>query len=89
MTTRTTIKVATESFLILLGSSSRRAWCPDCAADREMFLLEDAGATGLVHAQTIDAWLAMSGAHRVTLPDGSSLFCLARLRGGVQNANHQ
>jgi len=87
MTTRTTITVATESFLMLLGSSRARAWCPHCAADREMFLLEQVRSTGRDPAQTIDSWLVRSGAHRVALSDGSSLFCLARL-GGVQNANH-
>jgi hypothetical protein len=86
MATRTTIRVATESFLILLGSSRTRAWCPDCSADREMFLLEDLRATGLDSAQ-IDRWLAMSGAHRVVLPDGSTLFCFEGLLGGVQDAN--
>jgi hypothetical protein len=87
MTTRITIRIATQSFLILLGSSRTRAWCPDCSADREVFLVEDDRTTGL-DSEQIRTWLTMSGAHRVTLPDGSTRFCLEGLLGAVQNATH-
>ena len=40
MAKQTKIIIETDSLLILRGQSSRRAWCPLCAAEEEMIALE-------------------------------------------------
>jgi len=43
MAKQTTITIEKVSLLILRGQSSRRAWCPICAAEGDMIALENAG----------------------------------------------
>ncbi len=44
MAKQTTITVETSSLLILQGRISRRAWCPQCAAEEDMIAVENTRA---------------------------------------------
>jgi len=78
MARETTITIETKSLLILRSASSTKAWCPVCAAQVEMLLLDIAGLTA-GHAPELAQWLNSAGMHCVEGADGSSLLCLDSL----------
>jgi hypothetical protein len=45
---RTTIMIETSSLLILSSRSTVRSWCPKCAAEEQMIVLENTGECVLV-----------------------------------------
>ena len=53
----TKITIESDSLLILRGQSSRRSWCPQCAADAEMIALENIGVISNLPSAEVQAWL--------------------------------
>jgi hypothetical protein len=86
MTKRTTITIETKSLVVLRSRSSRRAWCPRCAADVEVIAIEPTNVSN--HESAAIAQLLESDAvHRFTARDGSTLICLSSLLNHAQNNN--
>lgn len=85
MTKQTKITIETESLLILRGRTSRRAWCPLCAAEGEMIALENAGVISNLEPPALEEWLNSGELHRSQAGDGSALICLNSLLARVQN----
>jgi hypothetical protein len=79
------ITIETDSLLILRGGTSRRAWCPQCAAEVEMLALEKAGMISNVQRTELQEWLNSDELHRSQNVDGSALICLNSLLARVQN----
>jgi hypothetical protein len=79
------ITIETESLFILQGRSSRRAWCPRCAAEGEMIALENAGVISNLEQPALEEWLNSGQLHRSQAIDGSTLICLNSLLARVQN----
>jgi len=84
MAKQTKITIETESLLILKGRASNRAWCPDCAAEREVIALEDIGVISNLERSALDEWLNSGNLHRPQAADGSTLICLNSLIAQVQ-----
>ena len=87
MAKHTKITIETDSLLILQGRNSRRAWCPLCAAEGEMIVLEDTRVISNLKPAALDEWLNSSQLHRLQGTDGSTLICLNSLLARVQNTN--
>jgi hypothetical protein len=85
MVKKTKITIETDSLLILQGRSSRRAWCPRCAAEGEMIALEDAGVISNLERAALEEWLNSGELHRSRATDGSTLICLNSLLARVRN----
>jgi hypothetical protein len=81
----TKITIETDSLLILQGRSSRRAWCPQCAAEGEMIALDDIGVISNLDRHALEEWLNSGQLHRSQAIDGSMLICLSSLLARVQN----
>jgi len=82
MAKQTRITIETESLLILRGRSSRRAWCPQCAAEMEMIA---AGVMPNLGGPELQEWLNSGGLHRSQTPEGSELICLSSLLARVRS----
>lgn len=82
---QTKITIETDSLLILRGQSSRRIWCPQCEAGREMIALENLGVISNLDRRALEEWLNSGEMHRVETGDGSTLICLTSLLARVQN----
>ena len=87
MAKQTTITVETSSLLILQGGISRRAWCPQCAAEEDMIAVENTGAISNLDQRALERWLTSGELHRTNAPDGSSLICLNSLLVCLQSTN--
>jgi len=87
MARQTTIKIATESLILLSSSSTRRSWCPICAAEEEMLSLEIARALCSEKSELLEDWLASARVHHARATDGSCLICLRSLVDRLQNKN--
>ena len=87
MAKQTTITVETSSLFILQGRISRRAWCPQCAAEEDMIAVENAGAISNLDQRALERWLKSGELHRTNAPDGSSVICLNSLMACLQNTN--
>jgi hypothetical protein len=85
MAKQTRITIETDSLLILQGRSSRRAWCPQCAAEGEMIALDDIGVISNLDRHALEEWLNSGQLHRSQAIDGSMLICLSSLLARVQN----
>jgi hypothetical protein len=85
MAKKTKITIETDSLLILQGRSSRRAWCPRCAAEGEMIALENAGVISNLERAALEEWLNSGALHRSRATDGSTLICLNSLLARVRN----
>jgi hypothetical protein len=85
MARKTTITIETHSFLVLQSRNSRRAWCPQCAAEGEMIALWDADAISEFNRAAVEQWLSSGELHRVSTPDGLSLICMNSLLDCLQN----
>jgi hypothetical protein len=85
MAKKTKITIETDSLLILQGRSSRRAWCPRCAAEGEMIALENAGVISNLERAALEEWLNSGELHRSRATDGSTLICLNSLLARVRN----
>jgi len=85
MAKQTKITIETDSLLILRSRSSRRAWCPLCAAEGEMIALENAGVVSNLERPALEEWLNAGELHRLQAGDGSVLICLNSLLARVQN----
>lgn len=79
MAKQTKITIETDSLLILRGRSSRRAWCPLCAAEGEMIALEEVGLISNLERSALEEWLNSRNLHRLQSADGSTLICLNSL----------
>lgn len=84
MSRQTRITIETESLLILQGRNSRRAWCPQCAAEREVIALEEVGIISNLDRSAFEEWVNSGELHRSESPDGSTLICLDSLTARVQ-----
>jgi hypothetical protein len=84
MPTRTRITIETESLLILRGRNSRRAWCPQCAAEAEVIVLEEVEVISNLDQSAFEQWVNSPGLHRSETPTGSALICLNSLLALVQ-----
>jgi hypothetical protein len=87
MAKQTTITIETSSLLILQGRISRRAWCPQCAAERDMIAVESTGAISNLDRRALERWLTSGELHWTNAPDGSSLICLNSLLACLQDTN--
>ena len=87
MTKQTTITVETSSLLILQSRTSRRAWCPQCAAEEDMIAAENTGAISNLDQRALERWLTSGELHRTNAPDGCSVICLNSLLACLQNTN--
>jgi hypothetical protein len=87
MAKQTTITIETSSLLILQGRISRRAWCPQCAAEGDMIAVGNTGAISNLDQRALERWLTSGGLHRTDAPDGSSVICLNSLLAYLQNTN--
>lgn len=85
MAKRTTIMIEIDSLLMLRGRSSRRAWCPTCAAEGEVIALETAAVTLNISRFVFEGWLRSGELHRSQAADGSELICLNSLLTRVQS----
>jgi hypothetical protein len=85
MAKQTTITIQSDSLLILQGRTSRRAWCPLCAAEGEMIALEDTGVISNLERGALEDWLNSGELHRSQAADGSTLICLNSLLARVRN----
>jgi hypothetical protein len=84
MSKQTRITIETESLLILRGRKSRRAWCPQCAADSEVIALEEVGVISNLDRSAFEQWINSGELHRSETPNGSTLICLNSLLARVQ-----
>ena len=64
MAKQTKITIETESLLILRGRTTNRAWCPACAAEREVIALEDIGVISNLERSALEEWLNSGNLHR-------------------------
>ena len=85
MAKQTTIRIETDSLLILRSRSFTRAWCPLCAAEVEMIALEDTRVISNLEQPALEQWLNAGELHRSQAADGSALICLDSLLAHVQN----
>ncbi len=76
---QTNITIETDSLMILRIGSSLRAWCPHCAAEREMIVLEEVGAITNSALGAVEAWLESEALHRLQTAEGTQLICLNSL----------
>jgi hypothetical protein len=85
MAKQTRITIETDSLLIVRGRSSRRTWCPQCAAEGEMIALENVGVISNLERPALEEWLNSGELHRSQAADGSQVICLNSLLARVQN----
>lgn len=85
MAKQTTITIESDSLLILQGRTSRRAWCPLCAAEGEMIALQNTGVISNLERRALEDWLKSGELHRSQTGDGSTLICLNSLLARVRN----
>jgi hypothetical protein len=85
MAKQTTIRIETDSLLILRSRNSIRAWCPLCGAEVEMIALEDTRVITNLEQPALERWLNAGELHRSQAADGSLLICLDSLLARVQN----
>ena len=85
MAKQTKITIQTDSWLILQRGNSTRAWCPLCAAEREMIALEKIGAISGLQKPLLEGWLNSEDLHRSETANGSLLICLTSLLSRVRN----
>lgn len=84
MSKQTKITIETESLLILRGRNSRRAWCPQCAAEAEVIAIEEVGVISNLDQSAFEQWVNSPGLHLSETPTGSTLICLNSLLARVQ-----
>jgi hypothetical protein len=84
MAKQTKITIETDSLLILRSRTSRRAWCPLCAAEGEMIALENVGVISNLERPAVEEWLNSEKLHRSQAADDSVLVCLNSLLARVQ-----
>ncbi len=84
MAKQTKITIETDSLLILRGRSSRRAWCPACAAEGEVIALEQVGVMSNLEQSALEEWLDSGELHLSQAADGSTLLCLNSLLARLQ-----
>ena len=85
MAKQTTITIETTSLVVLRGRNSGRAWCAQCAAERDMVAVENIEATP-PNSQALQEWVDLGELHRLKAADGSQLICLNSLLARVQSA---
>ncbi len=88
MAKQTKITIQTDSLLILRGQSSRRAWCPLCAAEVDMIALHNACVITNLEQAALEEWLNLGELHRSQAADGAEMICLNSLRGRVRNVRN-
>jgi hypothetical protein len=82
---QTTITFETHSLLLLRVRIERRAWCPQCAAEREMVALQNPGATAPPEQAALAEWLSSEEVHHSQAADGTPLVCLSSLMARAQS----
>ena len=83
MAKQTKVTIETESLVILRGRTTNRAWCPACAAEREVIALEDIGVISNLERSALEEWLNSGNLHRSQTANGT-LICLNSLLAQVQ-----
>ena len=84
MAKQTKVTIETESLLILKGRTTNRAWCPACAAEREVIALADIGVISNLERSALEEWLNSGNLHRLQTATGCTLICLNSLLAQVQ-----
>ena len=84
MARKTRITIETDSFLMLQGHSSNRAFCSRCGALQETVALEQIGVVSNLDASEVENWMNSDALHTWQAPDGSQLICLESLLARVQ-----
>ena len=84
MAKQTKITIETDFLVILRGQSSSRAWCPVCAAERDVIALDQIGVISNLERSALEDWLASGELHLSEASDGSALLCLKSLLARVQ-----
>jgi len=84
MAKQTKITIETESLVILRGRTMNRAWCPACAAEREVIAIEDIGVISNLKRAALEDWFNSGNLHRLQTADDSTLICLNSLLAQVQ-----
>jgi hypothetical protein len=87
MAKQTTITIETSSVFILQCRDTHRAWCPQCAAEREMTAVDNTKLISNLDQRAFEQWLDSGELHRLNALDGSSLICLNSLLASLQNTN--
>jgi hypothetical protein len=80
------ITVETESFLILRGSKSLRAWCPNCGCDVDMIPLHGVGVISNLTLPEVEVWIQSEDLHHTKAADGAPLICLNSMLKCVRKA---
>lgn len=83
MARKTTIRIETESLLVMRGHDLPRAWCPLCAAESKVIALDSIGVVSNLDQADVDAWLGSEQLHRWA-SDGAEFICLNSLLTRVQ-----
>jgi len=79
------ITIETDSWIVLRGRSSLRAWCPRCGAEGEMIPIEGVGVISNLNHPALEEWLNSPELHRSQTSEGSALVCLNSLLARLQN----
>src|SRR5580704_4392987 len=87
MAKRMTIRITSEAFLLLRGSSTGIGWCPSCVRESEMLTLERACAFYRGESVSFVEWLELIDVHCSKALDGSWLICLRSLLHCLRNKN--
>lgn len=82
----TTIKIETDSLLVLRGRIELRAWCPQCGAEGEMVPLDDLGVVSNLTPPEVQAWLESEDMHYTEVADGTRMICLNSMLKRVHKA---
>lgn len=88
MAKQTKITIETLSLLMLQGRISRRAWCPQCGAEREVLALGETRVISNLESLEVRELLNSSGLHRWQTADRSELICLNSLLAIVRNTKY-
>lgn len=75
MAKRTRMTIETDWLLVIRGTKSFRAWCPQCGAEAEMIPLNEAAAISNLRSAGV-AWVESPDLHHTKTADGTALICL-------------
>jgi hypothetical protein len=87
MAKTTSITIETNSLMVLRGSGTMRAWCPQCAAEGEIVSLQNFGVISNLDRVAVEEWLISGQLHRNEAADGSATVCLNSLLEHLKSGN--
>lgn len=92
MAKQVTIKIETNSLVVVNARGSGLMWCPRCGTESELMKLGPHKAHGDAGWEALQQLIASGDVHRQQAPDGSALICLnsllAFLHGRFQSRGH-